>query len=167
MFQSCSNLLTLQSHGFVVTHVPAVGLIYVQPNTKEVKEHLESLFAELESFGQNHIDRVSPTTLMMMTPSPSTLDLDQASAPLLGLDDIKVGRHYGVKSEEDGGFYRCEACDKLEGGKVKVFFLDHGNYELVNPSSLFHMPPDLENKRIHLLCIILQVGLNLWPFLLL
>lgn len=76
--------------------------------------------------------------------------LDQCASPLAAAATTppiapSVGLFCIAKSTDDGEFYRAQVKE-INGSQVKVYFIDYGNYNVVEPKDLRELPSSINPK---------------------
>lgn len=72
-------------------------------------------------------------------------DVPQNPKPLTG--NIEIGALYSVKFSVDEQFYRGKVLKETGPNKYHVQYIDYGNYESVQKSSIYLLPENLRNVK--------------------
>ncbi|RVE55967.1 hypothetical protein OJAV_G00231300 [Oryzias javanicus] len=123
------NLSLNSSHSAVVYHIISPSEFWIQ--TENYRKELDELLDNIY-----HLHKGSVNT--------------DVKDPAVGL--------YCVAKAKDDEFYRASVCE-VGNAKVKVFFIDYGNTEVVDRSDIRSLPPELkELPQLALKCSLASVG---------
>ncbi|XP_067673691.1 serine/threonine-protein kinase 31-like [Haliotis asinina] len=104
----------------MVTHVESANSLWAQIVTEDNMQHLLNMTEQLQT-------------------------LCAAASKITGVPE--QNKIYGAQFSEDQQWYRCRVKQSFGTDRVKVLYIDYGNTEELNPSSLVDIPANISSVK--------------------